>query len=243
MPKSPSRLPKPAGGKPLRRPTERRAAADEGERPITAAAASQPAGPASDPMRLAAEIAALRTELAEARAKVRELEAVADVDPLLGILNRRGFERELARSLAYVKRYGPRAALLYLDLDGFKPVNDTFGHAAGDRMLGAISATLTRHVRASDVVARLGGDEFAVLLWNAGEADATRKGEAIEALVAETKIRWRDAVLAVGASVGVTMLNASDSPAEVLDRADRAMYARKVARAGLAIPPAAGGSP
>jgi diguanylate cyclase (GGDEF)-like protein len=241
VPKPSSRLPKPTGGKPVRRPTERRLAADDGERTAAKPAVRDLAEPISDPMRLAAEVEALKTELELVRAKVRELEAVADVDPLLDILNRRGFERELARSLAYVKRYGPRAALLYLDLDGFKAVNDTFGHAAGDRMLEAVAAALVRHVRASDVVARLGGDEFAVLLWNAGEADAARKAESIEALIAGTRIRWQDAMLAVGASVGVAMLRAADSPAAVLDRADRAMYARKAAR-GLAVTAAGGAS-
>ena len=105
----------------------------------------------------------------QAEWKIAELEARADVDPLLDILNRRGFERELARSLAYVKRYGTAAALVFIDLDGFKAVNDRHGHAAGDALLKAVARQLTGHVRASDVVARLGGDEFAVLMWNVSE--------------------------------------------------------------------------
>jgi diguanylate cyclase (GGDEF)-like protein len=89
-------------------------------------------------MRLAAEIDALREELKEARARVAELETRVDEDPLTGLLNRRGFGRALERSLAFVRRYDATAALLYLDLDGFKPVNDVHGHAAGDWVLGRV---------------------------------------------------------------------------------------------------------
>src|SRR5688572_24208572 len=107
-------------------------------RPTTAGRRAAEAEPAvvrvparrADPAVLAAEVERLQAELAATRAQVRELEAKVDIDPLLGIFNRRGFERELSRSLAYVKRYGTRAALLYADLDGFKAVNDRFGHAA-----------------------------------------------------------------------------------------------------------------
>jgi diguanylate cyclase (GGDEF)-like protein len=181
-------------------------------------------------MRLAGEVEALRAELEAARAKVKELEIRADVDPLLDILNRRGFDRELVRSLAYVKRYGAPAVLLYLDLDGFKPINDRHGHAAGDAVLKAVAAALTRHVRASDVVARLGGDEFAVLLWNLSADHAARKALAIETLIAEISVRFEALELRVGASVGTAALGPMDSGAEVLARADQAMYRRKAAR-------------
>src|SRR4030095_2227392 len=105
----------------------------------------------------------------------------ADTDALTEVFNRRGFDRELRRTLAYIKRYWTRAALIYIDLDGFKPVNDRHGHAAGDAILKAVAATLVRCVRASDTVARLGGDEFAVILWNLSEADAAAKVFALEA--------------------------------------------------------------
>ncbi len=117
---------------------------------------------------LLAEIERLKADIASAQRRISELEARADIDPLLDILNRRGFERELKRSLAYLQRYKGEAALLFLDLDGFKAVNDRHGHAAGDALLKAVAQELVKHVRASDVVARLGGDEFGVLLWNLG---------------------------------------------------------------------------
>jgi diguanylate cyclase (GGDEF)-like protein len=180
--------------------------------------------------RLAAEVDALAAQLAASRARISELEARVDIDPLTDILNRRGFERELKRSLAYVKRYGASVALVYLDLDGFKPVNDRHGHSAGDAVLKAVAAALSRNVRASDVVARLGGDEFAVLLWNVNAPDAAAKAAALEAAVYATPVRWGDATLVVGASAGLALLGVLDSPAEMLARADAAMYARKAAR-------------
>jgi diguanylate cyclase (GGDEF)-like protein len=181
---------------------------------------------------LLAEIERLQGELAASRVKVTELEATADIDPLTGIFNRRGFDRELDRSLSYVKRYRTRAALIYLDLDGFKPVNDRYGHAAGDAALKAVAATLTRNVRASDTVARLGGDEFGLILWNLSESDAASKAWALEAAVSEAAIEWQTEVFCVGASVGFSMLGAEDDVYAVLARADQAMYARKAQRKG-----------
>lgn len=186
-------------------------------------------------MRLAAEVERLQAELADVRASAVKLETTADVDPLLGILNRRGLERELSRSLAFVARYGTPAALIYLDLDDFKPINDHHGHAAGDAMLRAVAAALLRAVRASDLVGRIGGDEFVMLLWNLGADDAEAKAAAIETAVEEAKATWDDWVLTVGASAGVTMIGARDDVASVIARADRAMYVRKAAhRAGRA---------
>ncbi len=180
--------------------------------------------------RLAAEVARLAAELEASRAQISELEARVDVDPLTETLNRRGGERELKRSLAYVKRYGVSAALVYLDLDQFKPVNDRHGHAAGDAVLKAVASTLVRHVRASDVVARIGGDEFVVLLWNVDAAAAASKAAALEAAIDATPVRWKSSTLAVGASAGVALLAPHDTPAAVLARADAKLYARKGAR-------------
>jgi diguanylate cyclase (GGDEF)-like protein len=183
-------------------------------------------------MRLAAEVDALAAQLQDSRARILELEARVDVDPLTDTLNRRGFERELKRSLAYVKRYGTSAALIYVDLDGFKPVNDRHGHGAGDAVLKAVAAALVRNVRASDVVARIGGDEFVVLLWNVGGSAAAAKAAALESAVYAAPVRWGVSTLAVGASAGVALLGPLDAPAAVLERADAAMYARKAERKG-----------
>jgi len=184
----------------------------------------------SEAMRLAEEVERLERELAAARAQMAALAACAEVDPLTDVLNRRGFERELKRALAHSKRYGTSAALIYIDLDGFKSVNDRHGHAAGDALLKAVAAVLMRHVRASDVVARLGGDEFAVLLWHLGEEDARNKAARLESAVARTTATHGGVALAAGASAGAALLLPLDQPGDVLERADRDMYRRKQAR-------------
>jgi len=182
--------------------------------------------------RLLAEIERLRADLIKAEWRIAELEARADVDPLLDILNRRGFDRELARSLAYVKRYGTPAALVFIDLDGFKAINDRHGHAAGDALLEAVVTGLKAHVRASDVVARLGGDEFAVLMWNLEAAQASAKARELEAVIGGTAVARASARLSVGASAGSVALDGDASPAAILEAADQAMYARKKERRG-----------
>ncbi len=195
--------------------------------------ALRPGNPAVAPAALLlAEIERLKSELIRAEHKVSELELRADVDPLLDILNRRGFERELKRSLAYLQRYQGEAALLFIDLDGFKAVNDQHGHAAGDALLKAVAAELVGHVRASDVVARLGGDEFGVLLWNLGEGLAAAKARGLEQLIEAVGVAHGEARLAVGASAGVATLSAHATPAQMIDAADQAMYARKQERRG-----------
>jgi diguanylate cyclase (GGDEF)-like protein len=181
---------------------------------------------------LLAEIERLKAEVSQARQTIAELEARADVDPLLEILNRRGFERELTRSLAYLQRYGTQAALMFIDLDGFKAINDQHGHAAGDALLQAVARELVAHVRASDVVARLGGDEFGVLLWHVGEPHAAAKARELERLIEEVSVPHGSVRLSVGASAGIVPLSADASPARMIDAADRAMYARKKERRG-----------
>jgi diguanylate cyclase (GGDEF)-like protein len=178
-------------------------------------------------MRLVAEVQRLEQELAAARAQMATLASRAEIDPLTDIVNRRGFERELKRACAYVKRYGANAALIYLDLDNFKSINDEHGHAAGDAVLKAVARVLARHVRASDLAARIGGDEFALLLWQCTEADAQAKAVALEAAIERTTATYAGSRLSVGASAGAAMLLPLDQPADVVGRADRAMYARK----------------
>lgn len=193
-------------------------------------------------MRLAAEVERLAAQLEQSRARINDLEAMIEIDPLTELLNRRGFERELKRGLAYARRYGARAALLFIDLDAFKPVNDRHGHAAGDAVLKAVAATLTRHVRASDIVGRLGGDEFVVLLWNVTAQAAVAKAAALETLIAATSVHLPTATLTVGASIGVAAIDAADTAADLLARADAAMYARKRGRCTEARTRAAGGA-
>ena len=152
------------------------------------------------------------------------------MDFLLGILNRRGFERELNRSIAYIRRYHASGALIVLDVDRLKPVNDAFGHAAGDQVLKAVVAAITGQVRASDVVGRLGGDEFAVLLWNLSKTDAQAKAAALEAAIDGLSFVFDGHIVTAGVSAGVAILGRDSEAARTLEEADRAMYVRKAQR-------------
>jgi len=172
----------------------------------------------------------LRTQLAEALARIEGLEASADTDFLLDIPNRRGFERELNRSIAYIKRYHASGALIVLDVDRLKPINDAFGHAAGDEVLKAIVAVLLRQVRSSDVIGRLGGDEFALLLWNLSATDATAKAASLEEAVDRLTFVFRGRTVTAGASAGVAILGPHAEAGRALEEADRAMYVRKAQR-------------
>ena len=192
-----------------------------------------PGNPAVAPAALLlAEIERLKTELVHADWKIAELEACAELDPMLDILNRRGFERELVRAISYVKRYGTTAALVLIDLDGFKAVNDEYGHAAGDALLKAVARQLTAHVRASDIVARLGGDEFAVLMWNVNESHAAAKARELETVIAAASAGDGSTRYSVGASAGIVPLMGDATPEAISDAADKAMYARKKERRG-----------
>jgi diguanylate cyclase (GGDEF)-like protein len=198
-------------------------------RPAKARAAS-PRRPSAVPDDPRLTIRRLKVQLAKARSRIDELESSADTDFLLDIPNRRGFERELNRSIAYIKRYHASGALIVLDVDRLKPINDAYGHAAGDEVLKAIVAVLLRHVRSSDVIGRLGGDEFALLLWNLSATDARAKAAALEEAVDALSFVFRGRKISAGASAGVAILGPHAEVSKALEEADSAMYVRKAQR-------------
>ncbi|KAA2236891.1 GGDEF domain-containing protein [Salinarimonas soli] len=179
---------------------------------------------------LRSELARLAAELEAARAHAARLEALAYEDPLTGVCNRRGFGRDLARALAYRARYGTPVAVILIDLDGFKRVNDTYGHGTGDRALAHVASLLRAHVRASDTIGRLGGDEFGLVVWQIEPAAAAAKAASLEAIVAATPLPHGDGVLPLAISAGVSQIEPDDTPESILARADAAMYARKHGR-------------
>ena len=172
----------------------------------------------------------LKSQLAAAQARIEELQASADTDFLLDVLNRRGFERELHRSIAYIRRYHASGALIVLDVDRLKPINDAFGHAAGDAVLKAVVAALLRHVRSSDLIGRLGGDEFALLLWNLSETDAQGQGVGARRSHRPAGIHFPWTTVAAGVSAGVAILGPHAEAGTALEQADSAMYVRKAQR-------------
>jgi diguanylate cyclase (GGDEF)-like protein/PAS domain S-box-containing protein len=158
----------------------------------------------------------------------QQLAHLADHDVLTGLANRRKFSAELDRHLAYCRRYGARGALLLIDLDHFKEVNDTLGHSAGDELLVGLADVLRRSVRASDVVARLGGDEFAVLLLESDLTGTELVAKNLVAAVRGHRTSLGAAADAVTASVGAVVIEAPTTSAEeLLSDADALMYQAK----------------
>ena len=159
---------------------------------------------------------------------MQELQREASEDPLTGLKNRRRFEEDLRMAMARARRERAGGALLMLDLDHFKQVNDTYGHPAGDRLIEEIADVLRRRTRESDVLARLGGDEFAVLLPRSTPAEARFAAEAIAKAIREHPPAHGE-VEPVSASVGVAMFgdDPRTSMASVVSEADTAMYAAK----------------
>ena len=149
-------------------------------------------------------------------------------DALTGLVNRREFERRLERVLATTRSAGTESALCYLDLDQFKVINDTSGHAAGDELLRQLAPLLQERVRKRDTVARLGGDEFGVLMEHCGLQEARRCAEAIRQALLEFRFLWGGKHFTIGASIGlVPICKASGHVSEVLRFADAACYAAK----------------
>jgi len=178
-------------------------------------------------MTLMGEVDSLRRELQQTRERLQEAERSADQDHLLPLLNRRAFVRELTRYIAFAERYGTPATLVYFDLNGFKQVNDTYGHAAGDAVLTHFASTLLHQTRDSDVVGRLGGDEFGVLLAHARlEQGLNKAAELAETLKAHPTM-WKGTPIPTGFSHGAFELKPGDTADLAIARADEAMYAHK----------------
>ena len=183
-----------------------------------------------DPADLQAEIARLRAEVAALTARAEAAEAAAEHDVLTPVLNRRGFASAMVRTMAYCTRYKVPAVLLYLDLDGFKAVNDSLGHAAGDAALVRVAELLLENVRATDAVGRLGGDEFGVLLLNADMEAGKEKAAGLKAALEGAEFRWEGAAASLGGSFGVRAFAGQTDVETWLAEADAAMWVRKRGR-------------
>lgn len=160
---------------------------------------------------------------------VDRLEAVANRDYLTGVLSRKAFEEGAARVLALAQSSGMPVTLLILDVDHFKLVNDTHGHAAGDAVLVAFTAALARQVRSGDLVGRLGGEEFAVLLPGAPHHEAEPIAERIRAAAASQPVDWRGIAIRYTVSGGLASWQKGEDVAALAARADTALYVAKLA--------------
>ena len=172
-------------------------------------------------------------DVTERRREESKLRKMADTDPLTGLANRRRFADDLAREVAKSGRDGSDLALLLLDIDGFKLINDTLGHRAGDDLLRRVAETLTLRTRKTDIAGRLGGDEFAVLLPGADRAAARAAADGVLNSIRAEAFQFEDVEVRASVSIGVVMARDVDDPAvTLLAGADKAMYAAKAAGRG-----------
>lgn len=179
---------------------------------------------------LTAEIERLRVELEAWKTRAAAAEAAADHDVLTPALNRRGFVAALQRTMAYCQRHGVPAVLLYLDMDGFKSVNDRLGHAAGDAALVAVAELFLANLRESDAVGRLGGDEFALLMLHAGYEEGRAKARQLSEALKTEGFVWDGQKTELGGSFGVRAWDGHTDAEVWLTEADAAMWVRKKGR-------------
>ena len=189
-----------------------------------------------DAIALLDEIERLHTQLAAAEARLSELDRLAHRDALVDLPNRRSFFASLEQLIARVERYDVPAALLFVDVDGLKAVNDKFGHNAGDQALSKIASLLVASVRKADFVARLAGDEFGILLEHADELSAWKMALRVVETVDECQFCVDGICLPLSVAIGVGMIEAGDSPETVLARADKEMYRIKALSSAVASP-------
>jgi len=183
----------------------------------------------SDVGQLVGEIGALRARIAQLQERIEQLDMLAHEDSLVGLPNRRGFMRALERLIDRVGRYQEKTALLFVDLDGLKVINDSFGHQAGDEALVQVARLLVGGVRKSDVVARIGGDEFAILLVHSDEETARETAARLIDVIAASDFMHDGETLPLSVAIGAAAIHAEDTPEEAMARADREMYRRKAA--------------
>lgn len=181
-------------------------------------------------VRALGRIAEAEKVIVEKDAMIDRLKSMAMTDPLTGLLNRRGFEEHLRRITAAAERHGQGGALVYLDLDDFKPINDRIGHEAGDIALCHVANFLAKNVRATDIVARLGGDEFAVLMVQTDAKEGRAKAKILQQRLNASLAPAGKTQLPISASMGVATFAGRSDFRAVMRRADRAMYRNKAQR-------------
>ncbi|GAA0478573.1 hypothetical protein GCM10009096_20630 [Parasphingorhabdus litoris] len=155
------------------------------------------------------------------------MEQRANHDVLTGLPNRRFFIESLEKRVMRCQRYGDNTALLFLDVDDLKVINDTYGHAAGDFLLINLADILKDNIRSCDMVARIGGDEFALLLDNLDADQVERKILALIDRIKTANLVYRGEAILIGAAIGYSFVGPTDTVAALMSRADEAMYQSK----------------
>ncbi len=180
--------------------------------------------------RLVDENEGLKATLADLQTRLEELERLANTDTLLPLPNRRAFLRELDHVLHRVARHNTPAAVLFIDLNGLKAINDCHGHQAGDAVLLHVASILKASLSADDMVARIGGDEFGLILNGLDEPAAMAEADLLARTVASEPVDLGRLAVKVSVTAGLAMVRAGDAVETVLARADAAMYAQRSER-------------
>lgn len=170
-------------------------------------------------------------KLSEQNERISQLEALAVTDPLTEIGNRRGLEDFLRRSLANANRHHETGMLAYLDLDDFKALNDTYGHALGDECLRTVAHILSSNIRTTDYVARMGGDEFIVILTHCDPLGGSARLRSLQRFIDKTTLHHEGCDVPLKASLGFVAYGKGDRADLLLKTADAAMYMNKQLRA------------
>ncbi|QJQ31126.1 GGDEF domain-containing protein [Sphingomonas lacunae] len=181
----------------------------------------------ADEQVLRAEIARLQRENRALTIALAEMERVAERDMLTPLFNRRYFLSALHQRIARTERFGDRIALVYVDVDNLKQINDTHGHGAGDFALIEIAARLAAAMRPCDVLARIGGDEFGILLDHVSQIEAAGKMRRLKAIIEDEPCHYEGQAMQLGAAFGLAMITPGQSAEDLVGRADAAMYRNK----------------
>ena len=169
----------------------------------------------------------LEQENARMKLQISELEEMARHDVLTGLPNRRSFIEAMETRIMRCQRYGDITALLFLDVNGLKTINDAHGHTAGDQLLSRLARLLDDNIRASDMVARIGGDEFALLLDKLDADQVEAKIKFLTERIASSTLQYHGSHIKMSAAIGYCFIGPKDSVEDLMLQADQSMYATK----------------
>jgi diguanylate cyclase len=185
--------------------------------------------------RMRARIADLERETSELNSKLANEKQVARLDPLTGLANRKSFDERVRQEIARGARDNNPLAMLLWDIDGFKLINDSYGHRAGDRVLQSVASCFSAAARSGDFVARIGGEEFVILLADVRLDEAMQIANEVRSAVGALRFHFRGTPVLVTVSCGITELQEGEAPEATFDRADAALYQAKHAGKNLCV--------
>lgn len=166
-------------------------------------------------------------ELFLTKKKVQSLKKELEYDRLTGVGSRRSTSLRIRSALSELSSIAGQTGLIFIDIDRFKNINDTFGHEVGDRVLASVAQTMRRSIRSSDFMGRWGGEEFISIIYDTDAYQLKMIAEKLRLLVATTQLKSNDSIVTTTVSAGATLFHHKDTPKALLERADRLLYHSK----------------